>query len=274
MKLPVLLFLCLAAPLAAAEPEVALQVLPQNEPAASPQYFVGGAPAVVRLALEAPVAAKLTVTGDLFQLGGPVAVPVQKNITLAEGVDFAQRTRAVIEAKIELPEVTREAHFRLVMRVQGADQEKPKPAGRVELVVYPHDHLDAFKKFLAAHETDGQPLLGLFGESKGLRAFFTQEKISFTDLGEDLPSSFNRKLVYLGEASIEKLTTRFSDEMRAIVFERSRDVLPGVYPAPRPAGFLIKVTLPMLDALPTDPLLQQTFARLIYQTLPDAPTQP
>jgi hypothetical protein len=271
---PALLSFCLAARAFVAAEPATVHVLPQTEPTAAPQYFIGGAPAKVRLAIEAPLGVKVSVTGDLFQVSEMLAAPVSRDLSLAEGVSFAERTQAVVEAEFALPEVARRTRFIAKLRLHVAGEEGPRPAGEVVLFAYPRGHLDGLRKFLATRAGEGPPLLGVFGASPALRSFFEQEKIPFSDLGAELPASLGRKIIYVGEASTEKLAPRFSEEMRVIIFDRHSDALPGVYPSPRSPGFLIKVTLPLLDSLATNPHTQEMFARLLFQTMPDAPTPP
>jgi len=273
-----LLFTILAAVAATAladeEPRVSATVLPSTPPPPSMSHGFGGQTVTVRLAIEAPIGSRLDVKTNLIQLAHRLAVPVGEEVPIAEALPFDDQTRQVVEASIPLPEVERVTRFIGPLRVRKAGTDTWETAGETLFAVYPPGQLEPLKRSLAELETRAGLRLGVFGPSEKLRSLLKKEKIPFLDLGVEGPASTDPKVIHLGEIPLEKLRGRLNEDIRLIVFDpepwrhdRNPEKLPGVYASALGDGFIVEVTLNLLSDIETNPLAQETFARILDQAI-------
>jgi hypothetical protein len=233
-------------------------------------HFFGGRPVELDLAVEAPLGAKVAFTAVLWQVAGGIAAPLGPEVALGDAVEFDHQTRRIIHVSLPLPEVVRRSELRVRFRAQVAGEEKKTGAGAARLFVYPKNPLKDFAAALDRMEKDTGASLGVFGESKRLRAFLKQSEIAFTDAGTAFPGNPGKRVLLIGEADARTVQTRDLSGTRVIFFTADPALLPGVYTTRSGSALLTTVTLPILNSLATNPQSQETFLQVLRQSL-DAP---
>jgi len=116
--------------------------------------------------------------------------------------------------------------------------------------------------------------LAVFGESPALRKFFQEEQIAFLDLGSEAADLGQKTILPVGEVGLEDGRDLKSRAARMVLFVRDPTVWPGVYRTDSPDGSLVRVTLPLLDTLSTNPRSRQIFLDTLLQTFPTKTTTP
>lgn len=257
----------------AESPQIAVSVLPktarpQGHAAAKIDVF-SGTTAKLRVTVEAPIGTTLTLKADLMQVAHGLAVPLVKDLAVANAVSFTDRTRQVIEVSLAVPEVQRVTPVRIQFHARSADSDPWQPAGDEMLIVYPQEETGWWRRFFAAIEAEPELRLTVFGESPRLRAFLRGEDVPFHDVGTEPPAVFENDQLYLGESKPAEVSelARDGSSRRVILFINDPNVLAGVYTSTGPGSVTTKVTLPLLDDLATDPRSRQTFSQIIQQTL-------
>lgn len=255
-------------------PRITVTVLPSAPQPPSVLHGFGGKPVKMQVAIDAPLASRLDVEVTLHQLAQHLTARVAEGLPIAEGLEFDDRTRCVVDASIPLPEVERVTRFIGTLRVRPAGSDTWEKAGQTFFVAYPPGQLDPLKRSLATLAASESVRLGVFGESRKLRSFFKREKIPFLDLGDEFPAGPDPKVIHLGETSLEKLRGKLPESIQLIAFDpdpwrfdRNPETLPGVYASSRREGFIVEVTLNILHNIESDPLAQETFARILGQTI-------
>lgn len=113
------------------------------------------------------------------------------------------------------------------------------------------------------------------GPSPELRAWLRAEKVPFDDEGADPPELLAADALLLGtmnEENWKRLAAPRPASGRLLAFVDAPALLPGVYA--EPAARRAKVTLPLLPALPSDPLARETLRSLLLQALSPSPLEP
>ncbi len=249
------LALALAAPAAA---ETALVLGLADEPAAapSPPALLSGATVGLRLLLPADRRAAES-SARLLQTAGPLAAPLPVEVRLTADPGDPRLTLAVFEA----PPVRRVTTFLLEI-----DRLAPIP-----LQVYPAAPRADLPSLADALHRSGVRLQ-VSGRSATLRAQLLAEKLDFEDLGPDAPDHLEPGALLVADlepAAWQALREGLAEAprgFRLLAFVSDPDVLPGIYPSAGLSGDIAtcaKITLPVLERLPTDPRARETLHRLL-----------
>lgn len=238
-------------------------------PASKSVHVFGGQTVRTDLLVDGSDASPQKVEGraDLYQKGQSLLAPIQKDIFVAKDFLLDGRSaagRTMIPWALSVPEVKRETGMLLRFRVKTAGREWA-PAGEIAVHVYPPGFS---KEALAAWSKDRN--LHVFGKSSSLRRFLKTQQIEFTDEGEEfsLPSDASgEKEFYVGDATAAEITKCFPPHSswpgRVAVICEDSPLLPGVYESARGRGRLLKVTLPLLETLGSNPQNQKTFLHIL-----------
>ncbi len=150
------------------------------------------------------------------------------------------------------------------------------PFGPVVVVVFPagerRDDLAPLTEALAASRLR----LAVCGQAPGLREFLHAQKLDFEDEGNDAPRQLVSDTLLIGELTPEdwdRLTRdpRASGHLVALV--ATPQLMPGVYVHhTTPFHQFIKITLPILPLLSTDPRARETLHLLLLNVLKPAQT--
>lgn len=259
--------LCLLATVSLGETQPVLRVLAPSGPTEPVYHVTGGQSLKVEMVLESPARGSVEIVADLFQKSQSLLAPIQKEILVAKAVpsEENQAFRPLVSWTLPIPEVKRTTQMMARFRITSNGTEWT-PAGQILITAYPRnfakDELDAFAKTRGLH---------LFGSSDRLRHFLKAQQVKFDDAGDDLaalPPTPDEKVVYIGEANSREFADWFATQPRwrgnIIVFCSDGALLPGVFVS-GPNGFqTIKVTLPLLDTLSTDPRSQNTLLEILH----------
>jgi hypothetical protein len=238
---------------------------PSSEESVVTRDVFGGSTRVIRLAVDAPLGAKARVTGDLFQLGGSLAVPLGSCLPNGEALMFTDRTHRVVDAPISLPEVSRVT--RMQARFQAQCDTGSSNVLQVPLLVYPKDFLASFREGVLAAQSRGGAKLVVLGKSPAIREFFRSQKVSFEDGGAEPLTDPQAGSVYFLQGSADEIARKIPDASRGrfVLFVEDSPLLAGVYSSD--SGRFLKVTLSILKELTTNPRNQRTFAAIVERSL-------
>lgn len=228
-------------------------------------HAFGGETLAVEVLLSGAPGTVLEIQGDLLQKAQSLAVPVQKEIPLGKGIELGDAAMHLHTLALPIPEVKRESLFIARFRIKTTAGGDWQAGGQIVVRAYPPNEA---KENLA--ELAKENRLQLFGSDKRLRAFLESRKIPFTETGTDLetlPHAPRAGAVFLGDASAVQLA-RWADahpdwQGNLIVFSPDSNLLPGVFLTPRNGRKIVKVTLPLLDTLSTDPRSQKTLVEIL-----------
>ena len=232
----------------------------------------------------APLGSKLAIYADLYQTSaGGWAVPLSKGLRLAPDLQFDTSTQLLASCSLPpLPAVRAPTRMRLKLSLRAAPGAT-RPAGAVDLVVYPQQKPGQWKKLFAAAITQsGLAKLVVFGKGASLRGFLHQQQVPFEDLGAAWPATLDPRNLYLADSPPSKSDhPQFPPGFHIAIFlsdPTDSPALPGIYSAADATGSsVVKVTLSsLLDRLDEDPRNQQTFLEIVHQTLQpqSSPTDP
>jgi hypothetical protein len=209
------------------------------------------------------------IRADLYQKGQTLLAPVQKEIEVAKSSTYegcsgnATYIFPLIPWQLPIPEVKRETQFVAGLRTKSGDGPW-QPSGQIYLTAYPKDFA---KTALAAVCKTRQ--LRLLGGSSRLRAFFKAQQVPFEDAGDGLnalPSNGGPE-IYLIESDAAELTDWRASHPHwkgnLVVFCPDAPLLPGVFVTMQNGLNLAKITLPLLDALSSNPRNQKTFLEIL-----------
>ncbi len=107
----------------------------------------------------------------------------------------------------------------------------------------------------------------MLGKSPAIREFFRSQKLPFEDGGEDALSGLQDEDVYFFQGTSDEITRKFSETSRGrfVFFVEESPLVAGVYSSD--SGRSLKVTLPILKELTTNPRNQRTFAAIVERSL-------
>lgn len=236
---------------------------------------VGGETLPLQVAVEAAPGTEVKLTYDLVQLAEGLAAPLVTGQSLGSPVVLDQTSRRVVAVNIPVPEVTRPTRMlvKIVSSASPGDSGGPNQ-NQVFLEVYPKPEPGHLARVLAGAEEASGLRLAVFGECPALRKFFQEEQIAFLDLGSEAADLGQKAILPVGEAGLEDGQDLKSRAARMVLFVRDPTAWPGVYRTDSPDGSLVRVTLPLLDTLSTNPRSRQIFLDILLQTFPTKPTIP
>jgi hypothetical protein len=249
------LVLALATP-AGAETALVLGLAGEPSPAPSPPALVAGTTVSLRLLLPADHSAAES-TARLLQAAGPLAAPLPAEVRLAADPDDPRLTLAVFEA----PPVQRVTTVLLeIARLEP-----------LSLQVYPAAPRADLPSLAEALHRSGIRLQ-VSGRSSTLRAQLRAEKLDFDDLGPAAPERLESGALLIADlepAAWQALREGVAEAPRGsrlLAFVPDPDLLPGIYPAAGLSGdtaTCAKITLPVLERLPSDPRARETLHHLL-----------
>jgi len=240
---------------------------------ASAIHVFGGQTAKVELVVEPTngnLAEPMEIQADLFQKGESLLAPIQKDIIVAKASRYEKcfqnepSLRPLLTWELPVPEVKRETEMLARLRIKSGGGEWVS-AGQILITAYP---LEFTKGPLA--ELAKEWGFHVFGENKNLRNYLKANKVEFDDAGDDLqalPTKPEDKGIYIGDADAQFaanwLASHSAWPSSIVVFCTDSPLLPGVYVSEHNGFRIVKVTLPLLDTLPSDPRSQKTFLEIL-----------
>ena len=254
-----LLLFVLASPFVARAQETTLQL--PSTPVREMHVF-GDRPVALDLGIDAAAGATVEVRADLVQLADGLAAPLQKDLVVAEALDFTAATHRQIHWSITLPAVKNMTRMAVTFRTstRGAAW---RPAERLLLSVYPKEG----SEWRAVAQRAGLRL-AVFGPAGELRAVLKAHGIKFEDLGAEWPGELPAGATVLGETTPAKLRdwldVQSNPRGALIVCIRDDTALPLFSVESAREGLCVaKITFPIFDHLNTDPRAQKTLVDLI-----------
>ena len=229
------------------------------------------------LAVVADVDGELNVQADLLQISTSLAVPVRKDIPVAERLQVAAGQPKSIEFKLEIPNVKSVASFLLRLRWSQSDK-RGVFRDSLAITVYPPrtSCLEETAKLVAALGQRKGGRVTVFGAENAFRGFLAESHAEYEDLGESVPDRWEPDCFYLGSGSLREIEEVFEGRhgrlpdrpCLAMLVRDLPDLLPGVYSSTgAPAGAVLeKVNLPGLKQL-NDPGAHATVNRLLSSWL-------
>jgi hypothetical protein len=238
-------------------------------------HLVGGQAAALALQITSPMPGRMSVRGSLYQLATGVAVPIAKDLSVADEFAFdgssIRRQRFVVTP----PEVRAATLMELRFATKMDAGETWQSAGTARLVVYPADTFTQIKAQLSGAARRASVTIAVLGESPQLKALLREAGLSFEEV--DAASDAEAGTLYLSECSADAaraLLERLSAATKLLVFTRDLALPPGVYWTERDGGFTAKITLPVLADLDRAPdrqwLLLKLFERA-FRLIPNSP---
>ncbi len=246
--------------------QVTVEVLPES--ALKPElHCFGGGVVECKVAVEAPLGSKVSFEMALFQITSGLAAPLGEK-SASDPIEFEKQTRRVVSVPLSLPEVKNRTELMARFFTQLSGEEKKAVAGTAKVFVYPKDQMKELALSFARVEKDTGISLTIFGESKRIRGFLKENKITFNEAGSELPSTLSKTALYMGEVDARSPAVRRNfGAARVILFAPDPMLPPGVYTTIRDNGLFSKVTLPLLDTLATNPQSQRTFFDILRHSL-------
>jgi hypothetical protein len=223
-------------------------------------HVFSGEPLSVELSLEAALGGSLDLRADFIQIAQSLAAPLAEKVMLAEGIAFNGVTCRKITVTLPLPKVTRET--KILVRFQIKSAEKWQAAGDATFMVYPRDLLqEEIRNAIGPIH----PLL--IGSDTRLGDFLTKAEIKFDRCGGSLPEFPETNRLYVGNAGADEVSRWLEAHPRwngslMLFFEEEPGQLPGVFSDIKGGARVIKVTLPILPGLSTDPVAQKTLVAI------------
>ena len=109
--------------------------------------------------VEAPVGTRMQLRADLFQLaGGGVAAPLQRDVPVSPELTFEiAGPRTITAALPAVADMKIPTRMRLVLRACAGEPPVALATSAVEVIVYPTETPDEWKKFFAAGFETGRP---------------------------------------------------------------------------------------------------------------------
>jgi len=187
------------------------------------------------------------------------------------------RSHASKAGKLSLPAVRNVTSLEVRFAAQVDPAGDWRAAGSARFVVYPAG-LDAqLKALVIAAQAQGSGKIAVFGKSSDLRSALQSVSIPFEDIGESLPDELDLSVVYLGQCSqrdSDTLGLRVRSRGRVIAFVSDSTQLPGVYWNPLSAGYLARVTMPLLLDFPRSPQRLAALLELFQHAFSTSKTSP
>lgn len=248
-----------------------MELLRDGTGAQAPRVYhaFGGRTLAVEAVLSGAPGTVLEVQADLLQKAQSLVVPVQKEIPLGKGIELGDALPHLCKLDLPVPEVKRESLFIAQFRVKTQKAGDWQASGQAILKVYPPD---GAKESLA--QIAREHPLQLFGTDTRLRDFLESRHIPFSDTGtelENLPPSSPAGTVFLGSAPAAQVARWVNAHPEwqgsMVVFSPDSGLLPGVFSTPQNGRNIVKVTLPLLETLSTDPRSQKTLVEIFKTTL-------
>ncbi len=221
-------------------------------------HVVGGEPANLALEITAPKGETAKLRVALFQLATSLAAPLGPPVELGEIAGAGALDVSILMPDVKVPTI-------LEARIEARTEEVFTAAGRFRLVVYPSDAMDRLGRFAKGILEESGLRIGVFGKSDAIRSLLRKRRVDFRDLGARPPDSPADKLFLVGDAATpaEVDSLRRMRARRLLVFSDDPTVAPGVYSHVVPEGAFVKVTLPLLETVATDPQSQHTFLEIL-----------
>lgn len=273
MKSPFFFATFVLAGLASAEPLV--QVVGADERPAEPRalHVFGGRVVALRLQIAAPSRQPANIRASLYQLAGHIAAPVAKDLPVVERLSLEAPLLRAQQFSVTLPDVRQATAFELRFTAAQEGAGASEPAGTVRLVAHSADAAARMKALLAA----ASPVVTVLGESARLKALLRGAGAAFEEAGA-IPSEQPRNArVYLAEMDADAARRLIADTpavARLLLFTSDPTLPAGVYWTDRGAGYIAKVTLPVLADFESAPERQTLFLHLLQRALAPSPDTP
>jgi hypothetical protein len=219
------------------------------------------------LEIDAPAVSSAALRADLFQVTGELAMPLDRNRVLTEGLVFPTASLQHLRIAVKFPEVKRCAVILLRLSLKNATA-MPVALGELRFEVFPASVTKELLDLLRPRP-GGPSAVTIFGPGQLLRNFLTDSHVSFDEGGTDVPGQLDPVRLYFGEwpASGDSSPPLQdpAEPGRIAVFGPDDSVPPGVYvERSSPAGPLVRVTLPFLQNLKEDPRSQLALIKVIH----------
>ena len=225
-------------------------------PGTAPALF-GNREQEIDLEIDGAASPSSTLSADLFQVAGTLAMPLTKNLVLQKGLAVADISR--LRVSVKFPDVKQRAEILLRLAlISDADPSKRTALGDLRFQVFPPSLTRDLTDLLQPPSDLSQPLV-VFGPGRRLRQFLAGLHVRFEDAGEDVPSNFDPSRRYAGEITGDNPFQVIRDRSagaRVAVFSPDDTLPPGVYADRTGSGALVQVTAPLLDHVADDPRAQ------------------
>jgi hypothetical protein len=214
-----------------------------------------------------------SVTAELFQVAGRLAMPIGRTIVLQDGVNLSATIPRRMAVSIKFPPVKERAEIRIRLSAAGLPSG-PIPLGELRFEVFPRSLSKGITDMLPPLPNGTQRLV-VFGAGKKLRPALRAMHLPFEDGGQTLPGIFNRERIYMGDMAThnEQLQARdHSAQARLAVFSEDDSLPRGIYATNTIDQIFILVTSPLLDDLVDDPRDQMAFSKIVQLLSSSFPT--
>ena len=193
-----------------------------------------------------------------------LVVPLPETVPVATSQTFAQGSERDLVTVLSLPVVRSVVHLELHFQVSVSGTEDWQPAGSCALRIYPRELEQALKTWAA------QVDLRLDDADGRLRTFLDAHQIEWRD--PKAPLSLPTRPVVTWtvlDASSEETDGDVPSVKRInrgdvhVVFAEDVKTIPKVVVQPHGAGTMVRVELPLLKRLDSDPVVQATFLEIL-----------
>jgi hypothetical protein len=234
---------------------------PQN-----PAVF-GNRDEILELEIVADATQNASLRADLFQIAGSMAMPLSKRLHLRDGLAFSGASPQRVRVAMKFPEVKERAQILVHLSLfPSGPQAAAISLGDLQFEVFPSDIARELAALLKPKENEAS-LATIFGSGHKLRDFFATLRVPFDDGGESVPDRLDPARYYFVEPSDDHQTQDAVDRragVRLVVFAPNESLPLGIYAERSTAGAFIRVTLPLLDDLRTDPRAQLGLIKIIH----------
>jgi hypothetical protein len=199
--------------------------------------------------------------GDLFQVAGRLAMPLEKSVEIPSPTDLPGDARVTVF----FPEVKSQTGILLRLSAANPAGGAALTLGEIRFAVFPRELTSQIISLLSPLP-NGDNRLVVFGLGRKLRPSLQALHIPFEDSGDDLPGRFAPERIYLGDIATRDEQQQAHDRSqgaRVALFSSDDSLLPGLFSNQGADGIFILVTLPVLDALPDNPRAQLVLLKII-----------
>jgi len=228
------------------------------------RHVFGGRPAVLSLMVSGS-GEPSSLKAHLFQTSGRLAVPVRKDIAVAETLEVGTGLRRIVEFRCEIPAVERRTEF-LLSFFGGRADGTWFPAGRVRLMAHPAGVLDPVR----AYALKGS--ICVHGASARLRAFLAAERVPFREAGSAAGRSDGVRIVLSENASSDDsaIGRLLGSRGTALVLFREGRGLPTIRVKRHGEAVLVDVAMAVLAGLGKDPESEEAFVEIFRMAVEGA----
>jgi len=230
-------------------------------PAKTPAIF-GDRTQAIDIEVDGAAGAVGSISADLFQVAGQLALPLAKGMVLQKGVTLGEGTR--LRVSLRFPEVQRRTEFLARFTLEPGNGQAVHALGDLRFEVFPQSTTKDLVGILQTKDEGAR--VEVFGPGHKLRQFFTSLHVPFEDGGEGVPDNFEPNRLYIGEFTQATPFQEIQDRApnaRILVFAADESLPSGVYFERSGASVMGHVTAPLLDNIAGDPRAQLALTKML-----------